>query len=469
MKFLSLSFWASLFPKLLTRGYWVTLNSKKGWTGSKGLEKGDPHVVPVAKLADRFVHRPVDSLAGIPPALPNGPGLRQERDPDGHLDIHGGGIVQVHGNYAYIGHMEAGAKGGTSIVDVSDPNRPDAGLAGFRPPGVHSHKVRVDDELQIMMVNYEKSGSPSPTQPLGLAIYDISNKTKPELLTALVGWRRGVHRMTYDRKLKYAYLGADVKGYNGAIVVVLDLHNPRAPTEVARWWLPGQGPGESFAYDPLWTGIAGDFRTHHPIVGADGNFYIGYWNGGFVIAKANWNNTRTKLLGFQKEPLVHVNWAMTIKSPGHTLLPVDHKIGGWDIAVLTDEDVDNNMDPQYQPFMWIAIVDKAKPDRWVLTPIANYRAEQPDYVTHSKDGERRFGAHQPYESVGPAICVCNLVRGRTPDRGRNNPFQPREVGQFVPGPAPGYELAATNDVFVRADRSPIDRWNGLEIVKYKAE
>ena len=101
--------------------------------------------------------------------------------------------------------------------------------------------------------------------------------------------------MTYDRKLKYAYLGADVKGYNGAIVVVLDLHSPRAPTEVARWWLPGQGPGERFAYDPLWTGIAGDFRTHHPIVGADGNFYIGYWNGGFVIAKANWNNTRTGL------------------------------------------------------------------------------------------------------------------------------------------------------------------------------
>jgi hypothetical protein len=25
---------------------------------------------------------------------------------------------------------------------------------------VHSHKVRVDDESQIMMVNYEKSGSP---------------------------------------------------------------------------------------------------------------------------------------------------------------------------------------------------------------------------------------------------------------------------------------------------------------------
>lgn len=412
------------------------------------------------------------SLVWIPVALAQrSPVSAKNVTPVGHLDIDGGGIVQIHGNYAYIGHMEAGAKGGTSIVDVSNPKSPKLVSRIFCPSGVHSHKVRVDDELQIMMVNYEKSGSPSPTQPLGLAIYDISNKAKPELLTVWSDGGRGVHRMTYDRNLKYAYLGADVKDYNGAIVVVLDLHNPKAPTEVARWWLPGQGPGESFAYDPFWTGIAGDFRTHHPIVGADGNFYIGYWNGGHVIAKAKWDSARTKLLGFQKEPLVHVNWAMTIKSPGHTFLPVDHKIGGWDIAVLTDEDVDNNMDPQYQPFMWTAIVDKAKPDRWVLTTIANYRVEQPDYVTKSKDRERRFGAHQPYEYVGPdnLVYVAWFAGGlRIVDV--NNPFQPREVGHFVPGPAPGYELAATNDVFVKDGLIYlIDRWNGLDIVKYKAD
>jgi hypothetical protein len=162
---------------------------------------------------------------------------------------------------------------------------------------------------------------------------------------------------------------------------------------------------------------------------------------------------------------------MTIKSPGHTFLPVDHKIGGWDIAVLTDEDVDNNMDPQYQPFMWIAIVDKAKPDRWVLTTIANYRVDQPDYVTNSKDRERRFGAHQPYEYVGPNNLVyVTWFAGGLRIVDVSNPFQPREVGYFVPGPAPGYELAATNDVFVKDGLIYlIDRWNGLDIVKYKVQ
>jgi hypothetical protein len=389
----------------------------------------------------------------------------------GHLDLDGGGIVQVHGNYAYIDHMEGGARGGTSIVDVSDRRKPRLVSRIFCPPGVHSHKVRVDDDLQIMMVNYEQYGSLSQNQPLGLAIYDIRHKAKPRLLTIWSDGGRGVHRMTYDQKLKYAYLGADVKGYNSAIVVVLDLHDPKTPVEVARWWLPGQGPGESFSYDPFWSGIPGDFRVHHPIVSADGNFYMGYWNGGYVIARANWNSSRTRLLGFQKEPLARVNWAMTIKSPAHTFLPVDHKIGGWDIAILTDEDVDSNMDPQYQPFMWVAIVDKAKPDRWVVTPVANYRVDQTAYVTNSNDSGRRFGAHQPYEYVGRdnLVYVAWFAGGlRIVDV--NNPFQPREVGYFVPRPAPGYELAATNDVFVKDGLIYlIDRWNGLDIVKYKAK
>jgi hypothetical protein len=100
-------------------------------------------------------------LAGIPLALAERPPVSSKNvTAVGRLDIDGGGIVQVHGNYAYVGHMEAGARGGTSIVDVSDPKNPKLVSRIFCPPGVHSHKVRVDDESQIMMVNYEKSGSP---------------------------------------------------------------------------------------------------------------------------------------------------------------------------------------------------------------------------------------------------------------------------------------------------------------------
>jgi hypothetical protein len=67
------------------------------------------------------------------------------------------------------------------------------------------------------------------------------------------------------------------------------------------------------------------------------------------------------------------------------------------------------------------------------------------------------------DCVGPdnLVYVANLAGGlRIVDV--NNPFQPREVRYFVPGPAPGYELAATNGVFVEDGLIYlIDRWNGL--------
>src|SRR5512136_426938 len=86
------------------------------------------------------------SLARVPVALAQRPPASAKNiTPVGHLDIDGGGIVQVHGNYAYIGHMEAGAKGGTSIIDVSNPMSPKLVSRIFCPLGVHSHKVRVDD------------------------------------------------------------------------------------------------------------------------------------------------------------------------------------------------------------------------------------------------------------------------------------------------------------------------------------
>ena len=77
------------------------------------------------------------SLVWIPVALAQrSPVSAKNVTPVGHLDIDGGGIVQIHGNYAYIGHMEAGAKGGTSIVDVSNPKSPNqACLADLLPLG----------------------------------------------------------------------------------------------------------------------------------------------------------------------------------------------------------------------------------------------------------------------------------------------------------------------------------------------
>ena len=71
----------------------------------------------------------------------------------GHLDLEGGGQVVVQGNYAYVGHMKP--PHGTSIIDISDPGKPQI-VAQLNTPDEfsHTHKVRVVGDL--MYTNVEQ-------------------------------------------------------------------------------------------------------------------------------------------------------------------------------------------------------------------------------------------------------------------------------------------------------------------------
>ena len=73
----------------------------------------------------------------------------------GHIDCPGGGQVWVEGSTLFIGHMRQPT--GTTIVDVSDPARPRELSRIELPPGWHSHKVRVSND--VMILNHERHGS----------------------------------------------------------------------------------------------------------------------------------------------------------------------------------------------------------------------------------------------------------------------------------------------------------------------
>ena len=81
--------------------------------------------------------------------MAHGEGIRQVA----WLDCAGGGQVVLDGDRAYIGHMDA--PHGTSVVDVSDPKHPRITASVDIPPGLHSHKVRVANDL--MLVNRERT------------------------------------------------------------------------------------------------------------------------------------------------------------------------------------------------------------------------------------------------------------------------------------------------------------------------
>src|SRR5438094_3210797 len=213
-----------------------------------------------------------------------------------HLDLPGAGQVTVAGDYAYVGHIPNQQQLCTSILDVRDPKKPRVLSQIFlEDPDSHSHKARVAGD--IMIVNSERNMTPigrraeelprlrarlreslkrepthaelaeklgikesdipmveaaerNPYAQGGFRIYDVSERTKPKLITFQKTGGIGVHR--FDMDVDYAYISTELEGYVGNILVIYDIGNPAKPVEISRWWMPGQHVAA--AEKPSWAG-----------------------------------------------------------------------------------------------------------------------------------------------------------------------------------------------------------------------
>ena len=360
-----------------------------------------------------------------------------------HLDITGGGQVFVEGSWAYVGHLEP--PHGTSILDVSDPRKPRVVSHLEVPPHTHSHKVRVHGD--VMLVNYEQFGAADPAFRGGMKVFDISDRTAPREIAFFRCAGGGMHR--FDSDGRYAYISPQVEGYYGNIVMIVDISKPAQPTEVSRWWLPGQwtAGGEKANWERA------RHRCHHPLRLGD-RLYTSYWHGGFVILDVS-DLARPRLVS-------HLDWSPPYPCPTHTALPIPHPIRGRRILVVTDEDVSDRLAPEPNAFLWIVdITDETRP-----TPIATYR------VPHDKpfDPNCWFGAHQPQEQVDGNVLFVTWFAGGLRAVDISDPWAPREVGYFAPQPGAGQKIVQSNDVYYDRRNGRIyllDRLNGLDILEFQ--
>jgi hypothetical protein len=108
-------------------------------------------------------------------------------------DCPGGGQVVVANGFAYIGHLES--PHGTTILDVHDPKHPREVARLAMPPGTHSHKVRVGND--VMVVNHEILDEREAGDAKGgLGIYDVHDPKHPREVARWVTPGKGVHRFT---------------------------------------------------------------------------------------------------------------------------------------------------------------------------------------------------------------------------------------------------------------------------------
>jgi hypothetical protein len=360
------------------------------------------------------------------------------------LELPGSGQVVVEGNYVYLAHMQPPI--GTSIVEVSDPTRPRLVTQLDIPPNLHSHKVRVHGD--VMLVNHEKyRGYQGDERPRGgLKVFDISNRSNPREIAFVSAGEQGYHRFTFDGR--YCYGSPEPEGYVGNIMEILDLQNPESPESVARWWVPGQwvGGGES----PLPEGRR--IRCHHPMRLGD-RLYCGWWHQGWYIFDIS-NLT-------QPTPIAHVDWSPPYPCPSHTALPIPWEIKGRRILVVSDEEVADRLTPVPNAFLWIVdITEERHP-----IPIATYRARKDDQPF---DRDCWYGCHQPQEQVYNNRLAVTWFGGGLRMIDISDPWQPEELGYYIPEPGQGHRVAQSNDVFVTPDGLYylVDRLGGFEILEW---
>ncbi|HMB76022.1 MAG TPA: hypothetical protein VKN76_06455 [Kiloniellaceae bacterium] len=361
----------------------------------------------------------------------------------GHIDCPGGGQVWVDGTTLYVGHMRAPT--GTSVYDVADPAKPKLLARLELPNGWHSHKVRVAND--IMVVNHERLGDGGPDFGGGLAIYDVTAPATPRLITKWTTAGRGVHRYEFDGR--YAYISPTAEGYVGNIVMILDLKDPANPTEVGRWWIPGQwqAGGEDYPWN--------DYvppRCHHPLRVGD-RLYVSYWHHGFFILD----------IGDMSKPVAISgrNTSVAFPHPTHTCLRMPMPLKGRQVMIVADEDV-AKLYPAAPAFTWVYdITDERNP-----ASISTFQVEGLD-----RDGSPQdpmTGCHQPSERLSGTSVVpfAWFAQGlRLVDFA--DPFRPKEVGYYHADPPEGFARASSNDVTLD-DRGLIyliDRQRGVDIVE----
>lgn len=366
------------------------------------------------------------------------PPLFEKTELIGHSDLEGRGDgfqLVKEGDYVYFCHMFSS---GFSVVNVKDPTAPKVeAFVSTGNPHTWSIKCRVLNNILLVnnewkffepftyilprapnvpniMTEYGDSGPKEPIQP-GIKIFDVSKPSEPKLLSFFKtgGWSKnggGVccHRFWYDGH--YAYLAAEMPGYSGHIMLIVDVSDPKNPEEVSRFWLPGQytAGGEK----PTWPRtIRVRCQLHHPIIQGDRAYTTWFGLGGAIV---DISNIRRPTL------VTHFNFDMG--GQNHTFLPVQNR----QFAVFVSE---------YEHAWMLDISDEKYPKVVAMFP------PQPSELLKRgvgwKWGPSIHNVHEnplgpdAYRSDERLYTACGPGGLRIYDI--SDPYRIKELGYYVPG------------------------------------
>jgi hypothetical protein len=333
-----------------------------------------------------------------------------------------------------------------TAVDVSDPRKPKVVCQTDLPqPFMRSNSLELTGNIMAVAYQTQKVGQ----QPAGFELFDISKPENPKSI-AFVDCSgphsRGVHQLWFCDG-EYVHMGAGAPDFkpthplDDQFYRCFDVKNPSKPVEVGRWWLPGTREGDSVPPPKRHAQPALDKgnRAHNTNVYPQrpDRLYLGYIDGGMLILDIS-DRARPK-------PLCHWDNSPPFSGFTHTVLPLFER----ELLVVTDESVVDDA-KDWPKLVWIIDGrDETNPVPIATCPVDSVE----DYARRGG----RFGAHNIHENVprptswhSDRYILGTFFNGGLRAYDIANPYQPREVGVFVP-PAPrGAPTGAIqlNDVFV---------------------
>jgi hypothetical protein len=351
---------------------------------------------------------------------------------------------------AYVGHHGdnifnplTGKKedNGTSILDVTDPRHPKylahiPGEPGLAEAG-GAQMVRACNGSELPKGDKSKVYLLRTYGNAAHEIWDVSDPSKPALLTTIVKGLKGTHKSWWECDTGIAYLVSGLPDWRvRRMTQVYDLSDPAQPVFIRNFGLPGQQPGAS-GTPPA--DLHGMIST-----GPKGNrIYFGYGtNKDGVLQIVD----REKLLNGAKEPtnenLLYPQVGRLDLQPtngAHTTLPLlgmplaefakDARGATADFVMIVNEQIMNEC-REVRQMVWFAdVTAESRPFN-----VSNFNVPEKSGDFCSRGG--RFGSHSPNEHQAPMyakrlVFVAWFNAGvRAIDI--RDPYNPREVGYYIP-------------------------------------
>jgi len=332
-----------------------------------------------------------------------------------------------------------------TAVDVTEPRSPKVIVQTDLPHAqMRSNSLEVSGDLMAVAYQVSKFG----LKPAGFELFDISVPEAPKSVSffdASGPHSRGCHQLWFvdGKTVHMACSDPELKPRNpkdDQVYRIVDVSNPSKPVAVGRWHLPGTMDGDS---EPppqrLPAQFDAGFRAHNTNVYPErpDRCYLGYLDGGIMILDIA-DRSRPKLVS---------RWSNSPPYNGfaHTVLP----LFGRGLLVVTDESIQDD-GKDWPKLVWL--IDAR--DEKNLVSIGTLPVSGVKPLLHQGG---RCGAHNVHENppTSGAWRSENIVLGTFFNAGLraydiSDPYDPREVGYFVP-PAPEGSKAKTiqiNDVFV---------------------